>query len=282
MSPIRRTLLLAAALLTAPLMHAQMKDSAVEARIDVLRTLPADQRPAATIKIATDLGLVRASPNKVRLATDLASMATEGDQGSDTIQVVADALSQALAQSPIAAKNDQPNQAYMELASLARYENASVTLKDPLYDKASQILASNDAEVEKADFTLKDVDGKKITLSEFRGKIVMVNFWATWCPPCRNEMPDLETIYSRFKPQGLVVLGITDEERFVAGSFADQWGYNFPILLDTDKKVHKLFHVTGIPRTFIFGRDGKLLGETIDQSTQRQFLAILGKTDLHN
>jgi peroxiredoxin len=283
MDPIRRTFLAAVALLlAAPLLQAQASMSSINKQLDSLRSLSAQQRPAATIKLAADISSLPAGPKKVGLANNLANLVTEGDQGAAALQAVAGALSQALAQSPLPAKGDQPPMPYLELASLVRYKNVTVTLNDPLFVKASQILAANDAEVEKADFTLKDLRGKKFTLSELRGKIVLVNFWATTCAPCRLEMPDLDWIYTHFQPQGLVVLSITDEDPFTVGPVVTMAGYHFPVLIDGGGKVHKQFHVTGIPRTFIFNRDGKLIGETIDQCTQRQFLDMLGTTDLHN
>jgi peroxiredoxin len=283
MNPFRRTLLAAAALLlAAPLLHAQASEKAIKYQLEDLRSLSAEKRPAATIKLAADITALPAGPKKVELANNLANLVTEGDQGAEALQAVADALSQALAQSPVAAKNDQPPAPYIELATLVRYKNVTASLKDPLFVKAGQILAANDAEIEKADFTLKDLHGKKFTLSELRGKIVLINFWATWCPPCRLEMPDLDWIYTHFQSQGLVVLSITDESAFDVGPFIARAGYHFPVLIDTDKKVHKLFHIEGIPKTFIINRDGKLVGEGIDQCTQRQFLDMLGRTDLHN
>jgi len=109
----------------------------------------------------------------------------------------------------------------------------------------------------------------------------MVNFWATWCAPCRAEMPELDAIYTHFQAQGLVVLSITDEDPFKANSFVAPNKYHPPVLIDADNNVHKLFHVEGIPRTFVFNRDGKLVAEAIDQRTQRQFLKMLSETDLH-
>ncbi|MGD0903033.1 MAG: TlpA disulfide reductase family protein [Terracidiphilus sp.] len=283
MTSIQRTLLAAAVLLAAPLLYAQASESAINKQIGNLRSLSDDQRPAATVKLAADIRALPAGPSKVKLADALAHLVTEGDQGADALQAVGDALSQALAQSPVPAKNDQPPMPYMDLARLVRYENVTTPLADPLYVKAGQILAANDEDIQKADFSLKDFTGKKYALSELRGKIVVVNFWATWCPPCLLEMPNLDVIYTHFQPQGLIVLSITDESTFKVFNTVNSWNYHYhpPILLDSGGKVAKQFHVDGIPRTFVFDRQGKLVAQAIDQCTQRQFLNMLAKTDLH-
>ncbi len=178
------------------------------------------------------------------------------------------------------AKGDLPPMPYMDLARLARYEQVDVSLKDPLYQKALDTLTSNDADVAKADFTLKDLNRKSWTLSQLRGKIVMVNFWATWCPPCRQEMPLLDAIYTHYQNEGLVVLSITDETPLTVVPFLVGKAYNPPVLIDSNSTVHKQFHIFGIPRTFVFDREGKLVGETIDQATQKQFFKLLAKADL--
>jgi peroxiredoxin len=268
-------------LLSAPLYYAQVSESAISKQIDKLRSFSADQRPTATIKVAADISALPAGPKKVGLADAVAHLVTEGDQGTAALQAVASTLSQALAQSPVPAKKDAVPMPYLDLAKLVRYENVTATLNDPLFAKATQTLADNDAEIAKVDFTLKDLQGKKVTLSELRGKIVMVNFWASWCVPCRLEMADLQAIYTHFQSQGLVILSITDENPFKVGSFLAQANYHPPVLLDSDGKVHKLFHVDGIPRTFVFNRDGKLVAQAIDQCTQHQFLEMLSKTDFH-
>jgi thiol-disulfide isomerase/thioredoxin len=281
MSSTQRSLLLAATLLAIPaFLHADNQGKIIS-RMQSLRSLNATERPAATVQLATDIRALPPSPDKVKLADSLAHLVTEGDQGQDTIQAVADALRQSLAESPVPAKKGEPPMPYMDLANLVRYEHASAELSDPLYAQAMQTLVDNDAQIEKSDFTLKDLHGKKYTLSELRGKIVMVNFWATWCGPCRLEMPSLDALYTRFQDQGLVVLSITSEPGFKVSSFLGASNYHPPVLLDTDGSVFKKFHIEGIPRTFIFNRDGKLVGETIDQSSWRQFLQILSKTDLH-
>jgi peroxiredoxin len=94
-------------------------------------------------------------------------------------------------------------------------------------------------------------------------------------------MPDLDVIYTHFQSQGLVILSISSEDPFKVGSFLSTWNYHPPVLLDTGGKVAKQFHVEGIPRTFVFNREGKLVAQAIDQSTQQQFFKMLTKTDLH-
>jgi peroxiredoxin len=268
-------------LLSMPL-FGQVSEPAIKDQLKNLRSLSAANRPAATQKLAEEIRALPAGESKLMLADSLAHLSTEGDAGHDTLQAVADTLAKALTESPAPSKNGNVPDPYHELAELARYEHVTVSLDDPLYAKAAQALADEDAEIEKADFTLKDLHGRKFTLSELRGKIVLVNFWATWCPPCRLEMPDLDVIYTHFQSQGLVVLSITDEDAFKVNSFIAPSGYHPPVLIDADGKVHKQFHIQGIPRTFVFNRDGKLVAVGIDQRTQRQFLEMLSRTDLHN
>jgi peroxiredoxin len=281
MTLIQRTLLAAAILCAAPLLHAQASESAIKKQLGNLRSLSADQRPAATLKLALDIRTLPAGQSKVSLANSLAGYSTEGDAGHDTLQAVADTLAKSLAESPVPAKGDRPPAEFNKLADIVLHEHLTVTLDDPLYSKALQTLTNDDADAQKADFTLKDLHGKKYTLSELRGKIVMVNFWATWCGPCRQEMPELDRLYAYFQTQGLVVLSITDESAFKVNSFIAPTGYHPPVLIDTGGAVHKLFHIEGVPRTFIFDRDGKLIAVAIDRCVVHQFLEMLSKTDLH-
>lgn len=279
----RGTTLFAVALLVTTCAHARVTESSIEKQLEHLRSVPTAQRPDATIQIAKDIQTLPAGLPKLKLADALSHLVTEGDPGQEALQTVAETLSQALSENPIRPKKDgqPPPMPYMDLARLVRYENATVDLKDPLLDKANEILASNDADIEKADFTLKDLHNKKVTLSELRGKIVLVNFWATWCPPCRVEMPDLDAIYTHFESQGLVVLSITDEDPFKVEQLIGAWSYHPPVLIDTGGKVAKEFHINGIPQSFVFDRNGKLVARSIDMCTQHQFLTMLSKAGLH-
>jgi peroxiredoxin len=286
---IRNSRFLLCALLFAgsSVLFAKGPEDAIQKQISTLRDLSAAQRPAATVKLAADIKALPAGKSKVNLADSLSHLATEGDQGADTIQAVADALSQALTETPIPAKKDWPPSPYFDLARLVRYEHATTTLNDPLFAKASDALAKNDADIEKIDFTLKDLHGKKVTLSQFKGKVVLVNFWATWCLPCRLEMGDLDAIYTHLEPQGLVVLSIDPEEvtasdPFKIASFVEPMNFHPPVLLDPGSKVANQFHVDGgIPKSFVFDRDGKLVATAIDMRTQRQFLNMVAAAGIH-
>ncbi len=141
-------------------------------------------------------------------------------------------------------------------------------------------LDADDAKRQNADFTLTDLQGKAWHFQDLRGKVVLVNFWATWCPPCRKEMPDLDTLFNRFKDQGFVVLAISDEEAAKVVPFIGERKISYPILLDPGRKVNELFQVEGIPKSFVYDRVGKLVAQSIDMRTQRQFLEMLAQAGL--
>ena len=280
MSRFRWLLAVVSLACVSPLLMSQATESSIVSEIKTLRSLSQQQRPITTIKAANEISSLPPGPRKVQLADTLAHLVTEGDQGEDAPQAVADTLAKSLAESPVAPKKDEIPMPYTDLAKLVRYAGVHVTLNDPLFAKANDQLVANETEIAKADFTLKDLHNKKWTLSQLRGKIVLVNFWATWCPPCRAEMPDLDVIYTHYQSQGLVVLSISDEDSFKVNSFIAPTGYHPPVLIDPGDTVHKMFHVEGIPQTFVFDRDGKLVAIAIDQRTQRQFFGMLAKAGL--
>ena len=274
-----------AVLFVAPLLSAQtspVSDAAIVKQIHGLRSLPDAERGKQTGDIALEIRALPASERKLSLALGLSHLSTEGDPGRDNLQAVATTLAQAVTETPAPAdkKTGAPAEPYMELAELVRYEGMTVEVPDPQFKQAADILAANDAKIEKLDFTLKDLHGKKWTLSELRGKVVVVNFWATWCPPCRKELPDLDAIYMHFQAQGLVVLALTDEDMAKVGALFGAHLPDFPVLLDTGHKVGAEFHVDGLPHTFVFDREGKLAAQSIDMRTQQQFLGMLAKAGL--
>jgi thiol-disulfide isomerase/thioredoxin len=259
---------------------AQTTPAEILAQLKTLRSLSTSDRPVATVKLAHAIAALPAGQEKLQLATGLAGLSTEGDQGQATVEATGETLAAALKDTPIASKGEEVPEPYMELALLVKYVNVKAVLDDPGFAKALKTLTKNDADVAKADFTLSDLNGKPYKLSDLRGKVVLVNFWATWCTPCRREMPDLDKLNARFAPQELVVLSISDEEQTKVAPFIASSGYRPTVLLDPGDTVHKEFHIEGIPKTYLFDRNGKLVGETIDQSTERQFLELLAKADL--
>ncbi len=261
-------------------LDAQSTPEEILAQLKTLRSLSATDRPVTTVKLAHAIAALPAGMQKLQLATGLAGLSTEGDQGQATVEATAETLAMALKETPIAAKGDEIPEPYLELAQLVRYVNVKATLDDPQFTSALARLAENDADVARADFTLNDLNGKPVTLTALRGHMVLVNFWATWCTPCRREMPDLDKLNARFAPQGLVVLSISDEDQTKVAPFIASSGYRPVVLLDPGDKVNKQFHIEGIPKTYLFDRSGKLVGETIDQSTEQQFLELLAKADL--
>jgi peroxiredoxin len=250
-------------------------------QIKTLRSLPDDVRAKTTKDIALEIRALPASTGKLKLAVYLASRATEGDFGRETLQEVTTTLAGAVQQAPPEDKPTTSNTAYNELAELSRYEHMQVSLDSPQYKAALAKLEADDQKRQSADFTLTDLQGKSWTLKDMKGKVVLVNFWATWCPPCRKEMPDLEALYNRFKDQGFVILAISeDEETPKVGPFIAEHKITYPILFDPGSKVNNLFEVEGIPKSFVYNRDGKLVAQSIDMRTQRQFLEMLAQAGL--
>jgi peroxiredoxin len=107
------------------------------------------------------------------------------------------------------------------------------------------------------DFALKSSTGENLRLSEYRGDVVMINFWATWCGPCRQEMPLLDDLYARYERVGFTLLGVNiDDDSRRAMQMIDELGVNFPVLFDASKNVSKLYDVQAMPVTVLVDREG--------------------------
>ena len=107
------------------------------------------------------------------------------------------------------------------------------------------------------DFTLRSSNGPNLRLSEQRGQVVMVNFWATWCGPCREELPQLAKLHDKYRAAGLVLLGVNvDDDPRKAAELVTRLGLRFPVLLDTDKQVSRRYDMSAMPATFLIDRDG--------------------------
>ena len=109
------------------------------------------------------------------------------------------------------------------------------------------------------DFTLQDLKGKTWKLSDLKGKVVFINFWATWCPPCRDEMPSMQKLYTEMADTPFQMLAVlTNDDPMAAERFARQHGFTFPILIDRKGNIGGLYGITGVPETFIVDPGGIL------------------------
>ncbi len=110
-----------------------------------------------------------------------------------------------------------------------------------------------------------NLEGNRVELRQFRGNVVMLNFWATWCGPCKREMGPMEALYQRFKELGLVILAVSLDQggAKVVQSFVDKKGLTFPIGIDSSGKAKSIYRVTSLPTTFLIDRDGRIIGKCV-------------------
>jgi peroxiredoxin len=255
-------------------------EQAISNQLRGLRQVPDSQRGEVTTQLALRIRQLPKTQAKLSLADGLANLATEGDFGRHSLEEVATTLAGALAEQPLPDGKDGPASSYVTLAQLVRYEGLDAPLDAGPFRAAMEKLEAEERQRASADLRLLDLNGKPWTLSGLRGKVVLVNFWATWCPPCRKEMPDLSALYGQFDKQGLVILGISDETAAKVASFVEEHRVPYPVLLDPGRKVHALFSVEGIPKSYVYDREGKLVATAIDMRTKQQFLAMLAKAGL--
>ena len=128
------------------------------------------------------------------------------------------------------------------------------------------------------DFSLPALAGETVALSQFKGKVVFLNFWATWCGPCRAEMPSMETLYSSYREKGLEILAVNcAENRQEVSAFMQEYGFSYTALLDEDGKVSTSYGIQAIPTSYLIDRDGMIVARivgSINWDTPEIFAAI--------
>lgn len=115
------------------------------------------------------------------------------------------------------------------------------------------------------DFVSENLRGGNSGLADYKGKVVLLNFWATWCMPCRAEMPGMETLWQRYKEQGFVVVGISNDEgsKKRVDTFTKLLDLSFPVLLDPEGEVNDLYKVSNMPTSFLIDRNGKIISRIV-------------------
>jgi len=131
------------------------------------------------------------------------------------------------------------------------------------------------------EFNLRTVDGKKVSLSDYKGKAVLINFWATWCAPCKIEMPWLVALRSQYAPQGFEILGVNEDDagtpRAKLAKFGQEQGLNYPLLVGDDAMSRKYGGVEFLPTSYFVGRDGKIVAETAGLVSKSEVEASIKK-----
>lgn len=135
------------------------------------------------------------------------------------------------------------------------------------------------------DFTLKDLKGTQVTLKNFKGRVVFLNFWATWCPPCRREMPSMERLYKQLKDRDFTMLAVDmQESEKRVRAFISEFSLSFPVLLDLNGDISSLYGIVGLPTTYIIDREGKIIGKAVgprdwsSQESKQLFQSLLKKS----
>ncbi len=153
--------------------------------------------------------------------------------------------------------------------------------KKPAAQKANQTVSTNQTDnyVAAPDFALEDLDGNIVKLSDYRGKVVFLNFWATWCPPCRAEIPYFIELIEQYGKDGFVVLGVDLDPRDFSKvpAFVSQQGMNYPVLYDTKGVSGMYGGIQSIPTTFVINRDGKVVEQIVGSRPKNVFESIIKK-----
>ncbi|GEM_PF-603418 len=171
--------------------------------------------------------------------------------------------------------NDKSDESQVETSEAA-------TTQDTGTESASNTETAKDSgatETEKAyanDFTLLDLEGNEVSLHDFEGKIVVLNFWATWCPPCRAEIPDFVDTYNAYKDKGVQFLGVSDDDVKSLIDFTKEYKINYPTLLDGSKdSIMGKWGITAIPTTFVLNGSGEVFFNQVGMMTKDMLIKAI-------
>ena len=143
----------------------------------------------------------------------------------------------------------------------------------PSRSQAAEPACNADGGVANLNLTLKDAHGKPFALADYKGKVVLLDFWATWCPPCRKEIPGFIELYNNYRSRGFVVIGVSmDDSTSDINKFAKRYKMNYPILLGAGRHdLERAFGQLPLPTAFVLGRDGRICGQHDGLTPKEQF-----------
>jgi peroxiredoxin len=144
---------------------------------------------------------------------------------------------------------------------------------EPLRSETAGETCAAGAKAANLDFTFKDIHGKPFALSDYRGKVVLLDFWATWCPPCRKEIPGFIELYNSYRSRGLAVIGVSmDESKSDIKKFAKRLRINYPVLIGAGRNdLEPAFGDLPLPTAFVIARDGRICGQHDGLTPKEQF-----------
>ncbi len=128
------------------------------------------------------------------------------------------------------------------------------------------------ADSQGVDFSLPDLEGNNTSIKDYRGNVVVLNFWATWCPPCRAEIPDFIDVHESYKDKNVVFFGISADDLDSLKNFTSEFGMTYPTLYDADGRVHGMFKINAIPHTFILDKEGNIVFNQLGMMSKQQLI----------
>jgi peroxiredoxin len=154
--------------------------------------------------------------------------------------------------------------------------DVTTTLSDESSTGKTDKTKNSKAVIYNNDFTLKDINGKEVSLADFAGTFVVLNFWATWCPPCKAEIPDFVEVYNSYKDKGVSFLGVSLDEDFNAlVNFVSEYKINYTIVHDSSSAVSNDWGIEAIPTTFFLDEEGNVIDSVVGQMPKENLISVI-------